>query len=78
MNSVVLTLLGHIARIALALLPWALSLYLQFRLQVDGIWAVDMPYRGLLSALLIGAGLLASLWLYTLLSKAQKKVQHKA
>jgi hypothetical protein len=70
MSTGFLTLLGHISRIGVALLPWAFSLYLQYRLEYGSLWAVDMPYRGLLSALLIGAGMLTSLWVYSRL-KAQ-------
>mgnify|MGYP001813727534 CR=1 FL=1 len=59
-------------RISLALLPWASSLYLLFRLERDGLWQVEMPFRGLLSVLVIAAGMTGSFLLYGHLTRRKR------
>lgn len=72
MATGILALLDRFARITIALSPWALSLYLQYWLEYDGIWSVDMPFRALLSAALIATGMLLSFWVYTRLVASKK------
>ena len=53
----------------LALMPWGSALYLLYRLEMAGVWAVDQPLRPLLSLLTIAAGLFSSLALHSYLTR---------
>jgi ABC-type uncharacterized transport system permease subunit len=65
-------LLARLARIALALLPWVASLHLLYWLEHGGVWSVDMPFRALLSVLVIAIGMLLSFLLHARLSARAK------
>ena len=43
-----------------SLIPWVLSMYLHYWLEYEGIWQVDMPFRAVMSAAILGAGLALS------------------
>ena len=42
--------------IFISLTPWVLSLFLHYWLEYEKVWSVDMPYRALVSAILIFFG----------------------
>ncbi|MEM1176577.1 MAG: hypothetical protein AAGI27_17420 [Pseudomonadota bacterium] len=62
-------LLQKVALLVVALLPWTISMYLHYWLEVEEIWQVDMPFRAILSVVLLAAGLLLSLLTHTFLAK---------
>ncbi len=64
---------ARIARGGVALAPWALSLYLHYWLEHREIWAVDMPYRGLLSVVLIASAMALSFFLHSVLADRARK-----
>lgn len=68
MTHPVSSIVAGITRTGLALVPWALSLYLLYRLEHREIWAVDMPYRGLVSVFLIATGMGLSFLLHSVIS----------
>ena len=51
--------------------PWMLSLYLHYWLEHDEVWAVDMPFRALISVALIALGMCCSFLLYRYLAGRQ-------
>lgn|GEM_PF-758722 len=59
-------------RYALPALPWLLSTYALYWLEYGGIWEVDAPYRGLLSLLILAAGLFASFLVYRALVERRR------
>jgi hypothetical protein len=61
------SLLAKIARIFLSLLPWALALYLLYWLEHGDVWAVDMPFRGLVSVIILAVGMGLSFALHSFL-----------
>lgn len=61
-------LLARTARIVLALLPWAFALYLHYRFEHGGVWDVDMPFRALISVVILTLGMGLSFFLHSLLN----------
>lgn len=51
---------GFALRVLVALAPWCLSLWLQARLEHEQIWAVDRPFRGLMSVAMLALGMAGS------------------
>ena len=62
-------ILRRAAVIAVALIPWTLTLYLHYWLEHGEVWEVHMAYRALISVVLLAAGMIASLLLYSRLAK---------
>jgi hypothetical protein len=63
------TLLLGIVRIIVSLLPWTAALYLHFWLEHGGVWQVDMPFRALVSVILLAIGMGLSLALHSFLKR---------
>lgn len=51
--------------IVISLVPWGAFLFLHYWLEYEQVWSVDMPYRALISALLIFLGMSLSFGLYS-------------
>ena len=66
-------LLVRIARIVASLLPWIAALYLLYRLEHGGVWAVDMPFRALLSVAILAIGMGLSLMLHSVLARSLRR-----
>lgn len=49
-----------VIRTLLVLAPWCGSLYLQAWLEHAQVWAVDQPFRGLISVALLALGMVGS------------------
>lgn len=64
---------ARIVRGGLALVPWVLALYLHYWLEHGGIWSVNMPYRGLLSIVLIASAMALSFFLHSVLAGRARK-----
>ncbi|MEM6512941.1 MAG: hypothetical protein AAF660_08020 [Pseudomonadota bacterium] len=62
-------ILIRIVLVSLSLTPWGLSMYLHYWLEVEAVWQVDMPYRGVLSVIMLAVGLALSFVTHTFLSK---------
>lgn len=62
-------ILKRVAIIAIALIPWACTLYLHYWLEHGGVWDVQMSYRALISVILLAGGMLGSFFLYSWLAK---------
>ncbi len=62
----------HWLAMAVTALPWLLAMYLFFWLDQSGTWTSETPHRGKLSVLLLGAGMLASFGLYSLLMRRER------
>jgi hypothetical protein len=67
--SASIAILARFARIALSLLPWAFALYLHYRFEHGGVWRVEMPFRALISVVILALGMGLSLLLHSLISK---------
>ncbi len=67
------SVLVRIARIVVSLLPWVAALYLLYRLEHGGIWAVDMPFRALLSIAILGVGMGLSFLLHFFLAGSLRR-----
>lgn len=52
--------LAALAVSTVALVPWGSALYLLYRLETGGVWAVEQPWRPVASVLIIAAGLALS------------------
>ena len=57
--------------IFISLTPWAGSLFLHYWLEYEKVWSVDMPYRALVSAILIFVGMALSFLLHSWLVGAK-------
>jgi hypothetical protein len=57
--------------ILLALVPWAISLYLHYWFEHGGVWQVDMAFRTLISGVLLAAGMAGSFFFYSRLAQLQ-------
>ena len=55
--------------VAVASVPWLVSMYLFYWLDSSGTWTIETPHRGKLSVVILGSGMLVSFLLYTWLSK---------
>ncbi|MEM6512701.1 MAG: hypothetical protein AAF660_06795 [Pseudomonadota bacterium] len=53
---------------ALSAIPWIVSMYAFYWLDAHA-WTIDTPHRGKLSVMILGAGMLLSLLLYSVLRK---------
>tara|TARA_B100000035_G_scaffold232904_1_gene201153 strand:- start:1010 stop:1213 length:204 start_codon:yes stop_codon:yes gene_type:complete len=51
--------------IFISLTPWVVSLFLHYWLEYEKVWSVDMPYRALVSAILIFFGMALSFFLHS-------------
>ena len=54
-------------------LPWLIALYLHFWLAQTDAWSPEQPYRGLMSVLLLGLGMLISFLLHGRLTKRRSR-----
>ena len=63
-------MLPKVLRITLSLTPWAAVLFLHYWLEHGDVWDVSMPYRALISVVLLAMGMALSFVLYNRLSKA--------
>ena len=57
-----------------SLVPWATFLFLHYWLEYEKVWTADMPYRALLSAILIFVGMALSFSLYSWLIGSVEKL----
>lgn len=56
-------------RLAIAALPWLLSMYTFFWLDRSGTWTSETPHRGKMSVALLAAGMAISFLVYSRWSK---------
>lgn len=64
--------MGNVQRLltwSIVILPWLIALYLHFWLAQSDAWSPEQPYRGLMSVLLLGMGMLISFLLHGRLTK---------
>ena len=59
--------------IGIAMLPWLFSMYAFYWLDSSGTWTSTTPHRGKLSVLILSAGLAASFYAWTFLSRRYVK-----
>lgn len=62
-------LFARALKILISLIPWSITLYIQFWLERDAVWEVSMPYRSLISVVLLVVGMGLSFVLYNWLNK---------
>ena len=60
--------------IVISLVPWGAFLFLHYWLEYEQVWSVDMPYRALISALLIFLGMSQSFGLYSWLVAIRERL----
>ena len=62
-------IIRRIATIVIALIPWAITLYLHYWFEYGEVWEVNMAFRALISVVLLASGMAASFYLYCRLAK---------
>ena len=67
------TMVLNAAKIAFAVLPWLLSMYLLYRFEVDTVWTSATPHRGKLSVAILCAGMALTFWLLSTLFKREQR-----
>jgi hypothetical protein len=60
-------------RVAIALTPWLISMYVFFWLDHSEIWTSDTPHRGKISVAILGTGMLLSFLLHSHFSRGPQK-----
>jgi hypothetical protein len=60
-------------RLAVALAPWIVAMYVFYWLDSSGTWTSDTPHRGKMSVVLLAAGMVASFLLHSFLSKRAER-----
>ena len=59
--------------IAIALLPWLVSMYAFYWLDSSGTWTTETPHRGKLSVVILAIGMGSSLLLYSFIERRWPK-----
>lgn len=62
-------LFARALKIVIALIPWGITLYIQHWLEREAVWEVSMPYRSLISVVLLVVGMGLSFVLYNWLTR---------
>lgn len=62
-------LTARVIRSGLSLMPWALSLYVLYRLEQGSGWFMDQPLRPVFSVLVLTLGLASSFAIHSYLAK---------
>ena len=65
-----------VIRLVVALLPWVASMYLLYRLDKDQIWAIDTPFRDLMTIGILVSGMGLSFLLHSYF--ARRPIQGKS
>ena len=68
--------MGNVQRLltwSIVILPWLITLYLHFLLAQSDAWSPEQPFRGLMSVLLLGLGMLISFLLHGRLTKRRSR-----
>ncbi len=60
-------------RVATALMPWLIAMYLFYWLDSSGTWTSETPHRGKISVVLLAGGMLLSFLLYSRLAGRKSK-----
>lgn len=60
---------ARVLRVGVALVPWAVTLYLHYRLEASQLWDPRAPWRAPASVLIIGVGMAASFALHGWLTR---------
>ena len=63
------TKLRYAFTVAVASVPWLVSMYLFYWLDSSGTWTSETPHRGKLSVVLLAAGMALSFFLYSFFAK---------
>ena len=63
----------HALKVAVAVTPWVLSMYLFYWLDSSGTWTSETPHRGKLSVAILGAGMALSFFVGSQFSKRKQK-----
>jgi len=56
-------------KVAIAMVPWVVSMYLFYWLDSSGTWTSETAHRGKLSVAILGAGMMLSFLLWSHLAK---------
>lgn len=60
-------------KVALALTPWIIAMYVFYWLDSSGTWTSETPHRGKASVLILGTGMAMSFLLHSYFTGLQKK-----
>lgn len=63
---------GRVLRFMLVPLPWILSLHALYWMESEGIWDPHTAFRGLVSVLILAAGIAMSFTVYSLTFRDSK------
>ena len=55
-------------KVAVAVTPWLLSMYVFYYLDSSGTWSSETPHRGKISVAILAAGMALSFIIYSLLA----------
>ncbi|MBT7754180.1 MAG: hypothetical protein P8M55_00280 [Gammaproteobacteria bacterium] len=60
-------------KIAIAFLPWLISLYILYSLDSSGTWTSETAHRGKMSVAILATGMTLSFLIHSYFSKIMKK-----
>lgn len=68
MPSNLITRSRHALKIAIALMPWLVAMYVFYWLDSSGTWTSDTPHRGKISVAILTTGMVLSFLIHSHLS----------
>ena len=60
-------------KVAVALTPWLIAMYVFYWLDSSGTWTSETPHRGKISVAVLAVGMLSSFLIYSAFAKHAKK-----
>ena len=73
MSNTLETRIRNAFKLAIAVAPWLVAMFLFWWLDFSGTWTSDTPHRGKLSVAILSAGMLLSFLLWSHFARREQK-----